>query len=237
MTNGRDDVEESSTGKMYITSSELEMVYNAGNQVVGIRFSKVNIPKGATITNAYLQFKVGKTSSNAATLSIRGEASPNAIAFTTKTHNVSSRLRTSNAVIWSPVAWLQLKAKGLDQRTPNLAPIVQEIINQPGWIVGNSLVMIVTGTGKRVAEAYEVDHAGAPLLHIEYSLPVTATSLPTGSSIASSTSPVISASPTTIMPTGTPIVAPTIIPPTPYPTEVVPTQTEVPTETPITPTP
>ncbi len=250
VTNGKDDVEENSTGKMYITSSELELVYNTSNQVVGIRFSQVNIPKGATITNAYLQFNVGKTSSNATTLSIRGEASPNATAFTTKGHNVSSRLRTSKSVTWSPAAWLQLKAKGPDQRTPNLAPIVQEIVNQQGWATGNSLVMIITGTGKRVAEAYEVDHAGAPLLHIEYSLPaistnapaVTATLLPTGLP----TSPAISVSPTVIIvSTGTSTIVPTIVPPTPTtsvtdtpsPTELVPTETATPTESPIAPIP
>jgi len=30
-------------------------------------------------------------------------------------------------------------------------------------------VLIITGTGKRVAKAYDEDHAGAPLLHVEYS--------------------------------------------------------------------
>ena len=140
---------------------------------------------------------------------------------------------------WSPVAWLQLKATGLDQRTPNLASIVQEIINQSGWATGNSLVMIITGTGQRVAEAYEADHAGAPLLHIEYSLPATSTQLTStqllltapltgGSPIASQTSPAISASPTAInVPTETPTISFTE---TPFPTADVPTQT--PTSTP-----
>jgi hypothetical protein len=245
VTRGKDDVEESSTGKMYLNSSDLELVYDANNQVVGIRFSKVNIPKGATITNAYLQFTVGGTSSQATTLSIQGEASPNAIAFTTKGHNVSSRLRTSKSVTWSPAAWLQILAKGLDQRTPNLAPIVQEIVNQQGWAAGNSLVMIITGTGKRVAEAYEVDHAGAPLLHIEYSLPAISTNAPVVTTatllpIGSPTSPVVIASPTvTIAPTGTPTTVPTVVSPTPT-TSVTdtPILTEfVPTETPIVPVP
>ena len=38
----------------------------------------------------------------------------------------------------------------------------------PGWSSGNALALIVTGTGERVAEAYEGDQAGAPLLHVEY---------------------------------------------------------------------
>jgi len=242
VTRGKDDVEESSAGKMYINSSDLELIYDGNNQVVGIRFPKVNVPKGATITNAYLQFKVGKTSSNATTLSIQGEASPNATAFTTQGHNVSSRLRTSKSVTWSPAAWLQLLAKGSAQRTPNLAPIVQEIVNQQGWVANNALVMIMTGTGQRVAEAYEVDHAGAPLLHIEYTMPANsanapiliATIAPTGSPIASPTNPAIIFSPT---PTFLPPTPTTSVTDTPMPTEFIPTQTVIPTETPVAPVP
>jgi len=176
---GADDVEESSTGSMSLSSSDLELVNDGNNQVVGMRFLGVNVPKGATITNAYLQFKVDETSSNVTSLSIQGEASPNALAFTSTSRNVSTRVRTTNTANWSPVAWLTLGATGADQRTPNLTSLVQEIVNQTGWTSGNSLVMIITGTGKRVAEAYEVDPGGAPLLHIEYRAATGSTNTPT----------------------------------------------------------
>jgi hypothetical protein len=155
---------------MYTNSSDLELVYDGNNQVVGMRFSGVSIPKGATITNAYLQFKVDETSTEATTLSIKGERSPNALAFTNTARNLSTRLRTTKAVSWSPSSWKTLKVMGAGQRSPNLAPVIQEIVNQTGWTSGNSLVMIITGSGHRVAEAYEVDPGGAPLLHIEYTI-------------------------------------------------------------------
>lgn len=168
MAKGADDVEESSTGSMYINSSDLELVYDGSNQIVGMRFSGVSVPKGATITNAYIQFKVDETSSGVTKVSIQGEARPNALAFSNTKRNVSTRLRTVNAVSWSPLSWMTRGAVGIGQRTPNLAPIVQEIISQTGWTAGNSMVIIITGSGKRVAKAYEADPAGAPLLHIEY---------------------------------------------------------------------
>ena len=143
-------------------SSDLELVYDGNNQVVGMRFRGVNIPKGATITSAYLQFKVDETSSEVTTLSIQGEASSKAAVFTSTRRNLSSRLRTTNAVSWSPPSWLTFGAAGMDQRTPNLSSIVQEIVNQTDWVSGNSMVMIITGSGHRVAKAYEVDPAGAP---------------------------------------------------------------------------
>jgi hypothetical protein len=59
---------------------------------------------------------------------------------------------------------------GVDQRTPNLAAVIQEIVNQPGWARGNPLALIITGTGKRVAEAYEGGATKAPRLYIEYTV-------------------------------------------------------------------
>lgn len=213
---GNDDVEESASGWMYLDSTDLELVYDSNNQIIGLRFKGVNVPKGATITNAYISFAVDETTSSAANLSIRGEASPNATGFTTANRNVSSRLKTTNAASWSPASWLIL---GANQQTSNLAPIIQEIINQSGWVSGNSMVMIFSGNGSRVAQAYETNSAKAPLLHIEYSVTtsaaniatMTATPIPVGSSTASPT--IASTSVALIsVPTSTPISVSTQIP-------------------------
>ena len=54
------------------------------------------------------------------------------------------------------------------QRTADLSPVIQEVIAQPDWQEGNALVLIITGSGQRVAECYDGDPAGAPTLCIEY---------------------------------------------------------------------
>jgi hypothetical protein len=46
--------------------------------------------------------------------------------------------------------------------------VIQEIVGRPGWASGHSLVLIISGTGHREAEAYEGAAAAAPLLHVEY---------------------------------------------------------------------
>ena len=136
--------------------------------MVGLRFTGVNLPVGAVITNDYVNFTADETTSEAVTVQIQGEASPNASAFIDEDGNVSSRIRTQNYVNWSPAPWTTI---GATQATPNLAPVIQEIINQPGWSVGNSVVIIISGTtGHRVAKAFEDDPSGAALLHIEYSV-------------------------------------------------------------------
>jgi hypothetical protein len=166
-----DDAEEAPSGSISVTNSDLELVLDddAGNQTVGMRFNGVTIPQGATIVNAYVQFKVDETSSGATSLTVQGQAADNAPTFTTASGSISSRPRTTAAAAWSPPPWTTVGQAGPDQRTSNIALVIEEIVNRPGWASGNSLVVIITGTGVRVAEAWNGDQAGAPLLHVEYS--------------------------------------------------------------------
>ena len=39
---------------------------------------------------------------------------------------------------------------------------------RPGWVGGNSVVLVLTGTGTRVAAALERGGGKAAVLHIEY---------------------------------------------------------------------
>ena len=163
-----DDAEESPTGVIDLTSSDLELVNDGGDQTVGMRFNGVTIPHGAAISNAYVQFQVDEADTEATSLTIRGDSTDNAATFTTATGNISSRRRTASAVSWSPVPWSTVGAAGPDQRTPNIAAIIQEIVNRAGWSSGNSLAIIITGTGHRTAESFNGLAAAAPLLHVDY---------------------------------------------------------------------
>ena len=101
-------------------------------------------------------------------MTIQGENADNAGAFISASGNISARARTQAAVQWSPLPWSTVGEAGPDQKTPDLSAIVQEIVNRAGWSNGNSLAIIVTGTGERTAESYNGDSNAAPLLHIEF---------------------------------------------------------------------
>jgi len=167
---GSDDAEERSGGRVNLTSSDLELVYDKSDQTVGMRFNGIDIPNEATISAASIQFQVDETTSpDGTSLIIQGEAADDPPTFSNSTGNISSRARTTAAVPWSPPPpWTTKGVAGPDQRTPDLASIIQEIVNRGGWTSGNSLVIIITGTGERVAESYNGDQNGAPLLHVEY---------------------------------------------------------------------
>ncbi len=89
-----DDAEEDASGGMSMSSSDLELIYDKGEQTVGIRFAAVGIPAGATILDASMQFQVDEPSSDATALTIEGEATDHALPFSSSNSNISSRPRT-----------------------------------------------------------------------------------------------------------------------------------------------
>jgi len=165
-----DDAEErNTTGAISTTSPDLDMTDGgAFEHIVGMRFNGVAIPVGATITNAYVQFQVNATNAAASSLNVQGQLNANPLTFTTANSNISSRTRTVAAVPWAPVSWNAVGAAGPDQRTSNIASIVQEIIGLGGWASGNSLAVIIDGLGTHTAESFNGLPAGAPVLHVEF---------------------------------------------------------------------
>ena len=164
---GNDDVDELQNGTMRRTGGDLELGADGGvPTTIGLRFTGVQVPRGATVSRAYVQFQVDEKGTSATSLSVLGESSDNSAAFTSAPFNASSRPRTSASVAWQPPAWSTLGAAGADQRTPDLSSVVQEIVDRPGWAAGHALAILVTGSGRRTAESFE---GGAPpILHIEY---------------------------------------------------------------------
>ncbi len=187
VSSSTDDVEERASGRPTLTGADLELVDDFPNrpqQTVGLRFNGLDIPQGATIVNAYIQFQVDEVSTGAATLFIHGEDTDNAATFADINGTVSSRLQTATAatVAWSPPDWTTVGAAGVAQQTADISAIIQEIVSRPGWTANNSLALIITGSGTRTAEAYDGVAAAAPLLHIEWQLP-------SGSGVAFDTPP------------------------------------------------
>ncbi len=178
ISNGDDDVEESENGTIYDNSSDLEMVYDSHNsngyQKVGLRFRGVNLPKNATITNAYIQFTADESNSASTELEISLHNNGNSPAFS-NTNNVSNRSTFSSKVTWNPNSWSSNQS-GNSQQSPSLKTMVQSLVNKSDWISGNSASFIIKGKGvsltstsaKRVADSYEGGASKAARLIVSY---------------------------------------------------------------------
>jgi len=165
---GNDSVEEEQDGNMYIGSSDLEFPNDGGLQVIGLRFLNVDVPKGVTVTNAYIEFTVDETSGPEATnLIIDGELSPDAPPFANVDYNVSSRSGTSAKVLWSPEAW---PATGQRHQTSDISAVINELINQDGWDLGNAMVLMIRDDPDNPSTANRVAASNTTtLLHVEFS--------------------------------------------------------------------
>jgi uncharacterized protein YjiK len=169
IASGADDAEESATGSVDISSSDLELVFDASNQTVGLRFTGLNIARNATIGTAWIQFQADEAQNEATALTIRGQAADNAPVFGTSSGSLAALPRTAASAAWSPAAWATVGEAGPLQRTTDLRAVIQEIVNRPGWASGNALALFITGTGHRTAESYDGAPTAAALLHIELS--------------------------------------------------------------------
>lgn len=145
----------------------------AATQRVGLRFQDVNVPRGAKITNAYLKFYSGVSSSGAANLEIRGQKSDNAPTFEETPKNISNRPTTSKMVSWNSSSAIPLTdwKEGELYRTPELKEVVQEIVDQATWCGGNAMAFIISSSDNnsiRNVVSFDQNPDSAPSLHIEF---------------------------------------------------------------------
>ncbi len=198
-----------------------------GRNDIGLRFRAPGVPQGSKITAAFIRFSPYVSSTAAITMTIYGEATDYAQPFLASSELVPFRPRTSAFVNW--VITCLYWREGTRPTSPDISPVIQEIINRPGWVQHNALALLLIadprdlGNGSRTVYSYEGAAAeespwSVPELEICYIPPWAITPEPT---------------PT---PTETPWIPPTRTP-TPSPS-ATPTATRTPTPSPtFTPTP
>jgi len=173
-----DDAEQKlADGSMDLVDGSLDLTTDGSgaDQVVGIRFPTITIPRGAEIVSADIEFTVDKVTSDPTSLTISGELSGDAAPFSGATNDITSRATTTASVPWdgtSTPAMVPWSTAGDRFRTPDLSTIVQEIVSVGSWTAGNSLAFVISGSGRRVAIAQNGDATKAPRLRITYKGPV-----------------------------------------------------------------
>ena len=162
----RNDSEQASIGEdgePYGTPLELGM-----QKFVGLRFVDVAIPQGETVNVARVQFLASDTDAQFTTLTVFGQAIDDAPAFSSAENDLSQRSRTTASVEWSGI---QQWDKNTLYDSPDLSPIIQEIVNRPGWVEGNDIVLLFRSnlaTGKRRVYAHDKGDRTPAILTVRY---------------------------------------------------------------------
>ncbi len=183
---GGDDAEEVMTqvdpaqaavGTMDLTSSDLEIPWDHEPQWIAMRFGNVQIPSGAIVTKAYVQFTVDEVDSYSAmpvTVKVMAEAAADAAQITTAPFAISSRTMTTATVDWSPGKSLAEGDRTDAEKTPDISAVIREVIAQPGWAAGNHLMVVIKGdpaqkaNAGRTYESFDGSSEGAATLAVYF---------------------------------------------------------------------
>jgi len=161
-----DDAEQTPSGRIELTSSALNLTQVFGQELrVGVRFSNLSIPAGATIESARLQFKVDEPSKGRTVLVIRAERQDSG-AFSSNNGDLTRRNLTDEAVRWAVRHWRSVGHRGAAQTSPELRAVVQEAVDAGST---QALTFIVTGSGDRVAQSYDRHPGNGAQLYLTYS--------------------------------------------------------------------
>jgi PKD repeat protein len=161
------------TGQMYPDWPYLWLGYDSDNSATndeGLRFQNVAIPQGATINSAYINYVAYGSASGDTSIRFRTENVDNAEPFTTASANLTSRTFVPAFVDWTlPTSW----SNGSAHQSPDLASIVQPIVDREGWGGGNSMVFITQGNpdfpaGNHSVRSYNYNPASAPVLQVDF---------------------------------------------------------------------
>lgn len=136
----------------------------SGNSHAGLRFTNVTVSNAAAIADAKLTLVVNTSSIDTPKLYIYGEATDSAAEFTLSSYNISGRSLTTAKVLWN------VPSPGTGSgtvETPDIAAIIQEIVNRPGWTSGNNIAIIMVDDGGDI-RFNSYDTGTAPKLDVTY---------------------------------------------------------------------
>lgn len=142
-----------------------------------VRFTSVSISQGASITSAYLKLTCNWTDSNNVLTKVYGIDEDNTATFTS---DPTGRSKTTAAIDWD----INTVTNNTVYTSPNIASIVQEIVDRGSWSSGNAMGFLIENDGSSSGsthffDAYDGSSSDAAYLEITY----------VGSSPSSSQSP------------------------------------------------
>ena len=150
-----DDAEQGVGGRMQLTSHDLDIGQRA-HKPVGLRFTGLEVPDGATITGAYIEFEAKSSGGCPADIDIAIEDTADAAPSAAGRNSIAKRDYLDQTTAWAPERWV----KGDFFRTADLAATIAALVGTEGIDADDALAFRFTGMGERTAWAF--DGKGAP---------------------------------------------------------------------------
>lgn len=171
---GADDAYETADNTGFASNDAVVRIYSSSNAAVrrvgAFRFSSVTIPPGSTIIAATLSVWGENVTLDNPHCDLYCEDIDDSPDFATNA-DVIDRVRTTASVGWSVVG---IGTSGYTA-APDIATLIQEVIDRVGWASANALTVIGVGRTDIVrsltVHSYDGDPAKAAKLDITYTEP------------------------------------------------------------------
>jgi uncharacterized repeat protein (TIGR02543 family) len=178
------DANDYPVGWTYTSSSDLELGFDPSHagQYVGLRFTGLEVPQGAQIISAVIEFTAlaaGESGRNVqVNLQVGAEATDDAPAFAqdalgTPSFGLSGRTLTPTTSWTIPGGAENAWSAGLVYTSADVSPVVQAVVDRAGWQSGNAMVIVIFATDAEATAFRRAQQAGAngPALRIVYDTP------------------------------------------------------------------
>ena len=135
---------ERSNGAMELVDDALDLAAASGT--VAVRFDHMDIANSAHLAETYLEVTLAGHAASPAELVIQAELSADPRPLGLDNGDLSNRRRTVARITWHPTLHTGAAER---ERSPDLAPLLEEVFAQSGWRPGNAVVLIIQGCGRK----------------------------------------------------------------------------------------
>ena len=131
-----------------------------------LRYSNCTIPPGATIQSAYLRIVAYTDYATPTNSTVFGFDEDDASVPATENDYTARPKATAQVTYEMPI----FTASGMVFNSGDIKTVIQEIIDRPGWLAGNALMLGFTCVAQRRVSAYPHLTNDSVQLHVSYSV-------------------------------------------------------------------
>ena len=177
-----------SNGNLLLSDTALQVFNDVQEeQVIGVHFKNLNIPKGAIIDSTSVQLVPSNQSPDLLSINVYAEASDNPQIWTASSNDITNRIKTNNVVQLSSFDWNFVPVgPGVVMQSYDLSSLVQEVVNRPGYLSTDAVNLIIfrQSGGNQAAFSYDASPTNSAMITVIYTAD---TQLPTTPTLSNTT--------------------------------------------------
>lgn len=135
-------------------------------QITALRFTGIGVPQGSVLNSVFLDLRAYAQDTTSGAITVRAQNVDDGPQLNTTQGDLRWRLnnQATTGVGWTFSRW----TANTTYSSPDIKAAIQPVFNRAGWVKGNALVLLIDGTGRRRAYAYDDTPSKSAKIRISY---------------------------------------------------------------------